>query len=368
MITPPPIPNKPPRKPAREPKNRQNRMKKMSGNFSKIWLEIPDSMRLYILYQFAGYNIICIRGMDMPFLKRIVLLLLLVFPLEISAAERVNPDTRVVLDNGDVYLGQLTDGVRHGQGVYTWKDGRRYQGRFEFGKRAGEGTLEWPNGNTYQGQFLDNQLSGQGVFTWANEDRYEGDFVSGRRTGKGRYSWKSGDVYEGEFLGGQLQGTGTFLWADGRIYRGGFRAGLKTGRGIYNWPNNNRYDGEFDKDERHGNGVYYWRDGTVYHGHFTHNRSHGHGVKFTPDGLSEFQLWEDGRLITSVPIFANPKCALEIDGIEWMFKSASCINGLAHGKASAVSIDGTRFLADAAIILGNLVSGEIEILAQASAE
>ena len=285
-----------------------------------------------------------------------------------QAAEQTIEQKDVVMENGDSYVGEMLNGFRHGQGVYTWKDGRGYQGQFVSGKRAGSGALNWPNGNSYNGTFSDNLMHGTGIFTWANQDRYEGAFIEGKRTGKGIYIWKLGDSYEGEFLNGQLQGRGTFSWADGRVYRGGFIAGLKSGTGHYEWPNNNRYDGVFEDDERHGPGVYFWRDGTVYHGHFAHNRTHGYGVKVSPDGLSEFQSWEDGKLLASRNIHKNPRCTLVIEELPWMFESEECINGLAHGSGPAISLDGSRYLAQASIILGKLVNGKVELFAQATSK
>lgn len=40
--------------------------------------------------------------------------------------------------SGDVYIGYFKNGIREGQGVYTSKDGSRYEGEFKNGK---------PNGN-----------------------------------------------------------------------------------------------------------------------------------------------------------------------------------------------------------------------------
>ena len=33
--------------------------------------------------------------------------------------------------NGAIYEGQVLDGKRHGKGIYTWKDGTKYEGSFE---------------------------------------------------------------------------------------------------------------------------------------------------------------------------------------------------------------------------------------------
>merc|ERR1711998_792782 len=44
--------------------------------------------------------------------------------------------------NGDVYVGQMKDGKKHGFGKFTWADGNVYDGDWKDGKRNGKGTLQ----------------------------------------------------------------------------------------------------------------------------------------------------------------------------------------------------------------------------------
>jgi len=39
----------------------------------------------------------------------------------------------------------------HGFGVFTWKDGRRYEGEYVEDKKEGKGTFSWPDGKKYIG-------------------------------------------------------------------------------------------------------------------------------------------------------------------------------------------------------------------------
>ena len=39
----------------------------------------------------------------------------------------------------------------HGKGVYTWKDGRRYDGEYLKDKKHGWGTYTWEDGRQYEG-------------------------------------------------------------------------------------------------------------------------------------------------------------------------------------------------------------------------
>lgn len=52
----------------------------------------------------------------------------------------------------------------HGQGVYVWKDGRKYEG-----------------------EYLNDKKHGFGVYTWADGRKYEGNWANGKQHGQGKY-------------------------------------------------------------------------------------------------------------------------------------------------------------------------------------
>ncbi len=39
----------------------------------------------------------------------------------------------------------------HGEGVYTWADGRKYEGQYENDKKNGHGIYTWTDGRKYEG-------------------------------------------------------------------------------------------------------------------------------------------------------------------------------------------------------------------------
>lgn len=39
----------------------------------------------------------------------------------------------------------------HGEGVYTWTDGRKYEGQYENDKKNGHGIYTWTDGREYEG-------------------------------------------------------------------------------------------------------------------------------------------------------------------------------------------------------------------------
>ncbi len=50
-------------------------------------------------------------------------------------------------------MGEWKDGKRHGQGTYTWADGKKYIGEWKDDKKHGKGMLTWPDGKEYVGEW-----------------------------------------------------------------------------------------------------------------------------------------------------------------------------------------------------------------------
>jgi hypothetical protein len=51
----------------------------------------------------------------------------------------------------DSFVGTMVEGVRHGQGKYTWSNGCWYGGPYVDGFKHGDGTLTFPDGSKYKG-------------------------------------------------------------------------------------------------------------------------------------------------------------------------------------------------------------------------
>lgn len=43
----------------------------------------------------------------------------------------------------------------HGNGVYTWQDGRKYEGNYSLNKKHGLGTYTYSDGSKYCGEWVD---------------------------------------------------------------------------------------------------------------------------------------------------------------------------------------------------------------------
>ena len=285
--------------------------------------------------------------------RRLVAVLALCLVASTEAATQ-----RIELPNGDVYEGDVVDGVLTGEGTYTSSQ-HRYVGRFLNGKMHGEGTIYWPDGRVFEGRFVNDRRQGQGRLTRPDGRVFEGGFVNDRQEGTGVLTWGNGNVYTGEFRANQITGAGRLVWDNQDVYEGEFLAGERAGWGTQTWQNGTRYVGEWAANLRDGLGAYYWKDGTVYQGEFTANSMHGYGVKKVPDGDRYFQRWSEGRLVEETVIVEDRRCRVTLDDHAWMFSSDECVNGLAHGWGVAVRLDGDAYVGGGRFVLGHMVEGEI---------
>lgn len=74
---------------------------------------------------------------------------------------RVPSFTAQTLENGDIYIGELLDGVRSGYGVYCFVNGGYYVGQFQQGQFTGYGLyLEPQTGGFMAGSFVSGQAQG----------------------------------------------------------------------------------------------------------------------------------------------------------------------------------------------------------------
>jgi clan AA aspartic protease (TIGR02281 family) len=142
------------------------------------------------------------------------------------------------------YVGSYKDGLRTGQGTYSWPDGRTYVGAFRDGLPNGHGVYTLPNGEKYVGEFQDNRRT-QGTYSWPDGRRYVGTFRDDRPDGTGTYSWPDGKKYVGEFHAGSAEGQGVYSWPDGRRYVGALRADLPNGQGTLTLADGRQFTGEF---------------------------------------------------------------------------------------------------------------------------
>jgi clan AA aspartic protease (TIGR02281 family) len=148
------------------------------------------------------------------------------------------------LPSGENYVGAYQDGLRSGQGTYTWPDGRKYVGAFRDGLPNGRGVFTLPNGEKYAGEFQDNRRT-QGTYTWPDGRQYVGPFRDDKPDGAGTYTWPDGKKYVGDLRAGRAEGRGVYTWPDGRRYVGELRGDLPNGRGTLTLADGRQQTGEF---------------------------------------------------------------------------------------------------------------------------
>ena len=59
---------------------------------------------------------------------------------------------------GNKYEGKFKNDRFHGEGTYTWSDGRKYLGSWVDGKKMGWGELFSPDGTKYDGRWKDDKI------------------------------------------------------------------------------------------------------------------------------------------------------------------------------------------------------------------
>ena len=170
-------------------------------------------------------------------------------------------DDGATYNEGDTYNGDLLNGVRHGQGTYTWANGDTYVGPFDqYGYMSGEGIKTYANGDVYKGEVYYSYATGEGTRTYSNGDVQVGIFKHDvLAAGQGTKTYKNGDVYNGEFIDGYAAGQGTKTYKNGDVYTGSFgegwsytqsgiietRMGVPSGEGTKTWANGYTFTGEF---------------------------------------------------------------------------------------------------------------------------
>lgn len=161
---------------------------------------------------------------------------------------------RIVLPNGDCYLGEIRNGVRSGTGTLTtFRESQVYTGRWKRDMKSGKGEETYSNGSTYSGRFKQDKRAGRGTLRWKDGSYYQGDFQDDQMTGSGVFTWANGRIYTGTVLNGKMHGKGKFQFPDGSVYTGDYEHDKKSGRGVFRWADG-EYDGEWKQGKMHGVG------------------------------------------------------------------------------------------------------------------
>ena len=205
--------------------------------------------------------------------------------------------------NGDKYVGDVTNGKRHGHGVYYYDSGDKYTGNWNQGKQEGHG-----------------------VYVYANGDRYVGEWLQGKHSGAGTYYFKSGKIFQGSYKTGSPSGHGVrapaacdasffhmhpfharspphrarrqvFLYTNGEKLDGEWNGSAYPDYGIYTYANGDRYGGSWKQGKKHGIGTYYFVSGAKYQGEYKDGEPHGTATFIEKNGNAYEEVWERGKRV-----------------------------------------------------------------------
>ena len=151
---------------------------------------------------------------------------------------------KIIYENGEYYIGEILNGLKHGKGILYYKNG----------------TIK------YDGNFIKDKYEGIGKYIYESSNYYIGEMLNGLKHGKGIEYYKNGDIkYDGNFVNDKYEGEGKYIWEDGEYYIGQWVNDLRHGKGILYYTNGAiKYNGNFIKGKYEGDGKYIREDGEYY--------------------------------------------------------------------------------------------------------
>lgn len=205
-----------------------------------------------------------------------------------------------------------------GKAKYSWPDGSSYEGDVVNGKRSGEGLFTNSIGQTYEGNWLNGLKHGRGK-QFYDKNRtitYDGCWELGYRNGYGVMTFENGNMFKGYWLKNKKHGRGMMMWKDkNEIYLGDWFQNQQHGKGEHIWYDGpsiekplwkqhcNLYRGDFANRMRHGRGTFFYSDGSQYTGQWENNEKHGEGLFINANGDIQVNQFDHNHILSNnIPI------------------------------------------------------------------
>ena len=67
------------------------------------------------------------------------------------------------LSDKSTYVGEMKNGLLHGNGIRSWRDKSKYTGGWKNGERNGQGSMVYPTGEEYIGLWRNDTKTGRGT-------------------------------------------------------------------------------------------------------------------------------------------------------------------------------------------------------------
>ncbi len=165
-----------------------------------------------------------------------------------------------IRDTDSMFVGEVINGLPHGQGTVTFSNNAEYVGEFRDGQFNGQGTYTFPDGAKYVGYWLNGLKNGQGTYTFPDGRVKSGLWIFNVFAGQNPLQQEQLELRENTAKRKQLESRIMVLyigkedWFRGResnpafwetkknlesdyVYVGAVSKGLPHGQGTLTYPN-----------------------------------------------------------------------------------------------------------------------------------
>jgi clan AA aspartic protease (TIGR02281 family) len=160
----------------------------------------------------------------------------------------------------------ISGDCENGVGIYVTKEKDRMEGTWKNGKLEGKSKIAYKSGELYEGNMIQGVKNGVGKYIYSNGDYYEGSWKNSKQNGAGKYVAKSGYSAEGKYVNDTLDGYATIKFSEQEKYIGYVQNSLFEGKGIYFFPNGDKFEGNWSASKKNGAGTYYYQKGGTLKG------------------------------------------------------------------------------------------------------
>lgn len=187
------------------------------------------------------------------------------------------------------FIGEMLNGVEHGNGLYKFTDGTVISGLFNNGQIVQTATIVYKNGDVFEGKIKNLKKEGEGIYKTAKGETYAGTFMNDEISGRVKITYSDGTIYDGEFKNGKYNGKGTILYKNGTRIEGQFVNSEPSGDFKIYFENGARYFGKVNNAySPHGKGTLTRRNRSEYVGDFFEGKMHGNGTMTFEDRTSTY--------------------------------------------------------------------------------